>query len=97
MFHYYYESLYVKFINASTIMLIVMFQVGKQVPPVQDVPPPPPRPPPANQYVTLQQPIQSQTQRADTYVAFQHHEQLLHQFEQVCFINLCFVIVYIVC
>ena len=94
MFHYYYESLYVKFINALTIMLIVMlFQVSKQVSPVEDVPPPPP----ANQYVTLQQPIQSQTQRADTYVAFQHHEQLQHQFEQVCFINLCFVIVYIVC
>ena len=75
-------------------MLIVMFQV----PPVQDVPPPP-----VDQYVTMQSQSQSQW-RPQTFGACfeQPHEQLQLQeqqqeLEQVCFIKLCFVIVYIVC
>ena len=96
-------------------MLIVMFQVGQHVHPVQ----PPAQQylslqqaadisPPLQQYLTVQQapnisppdqhqylPLPTAPQWPQGYPGFQQDQQ--QQIEQVCFIQLCFVIVYIVC
>ena len=92
-------------------MLIVMFQVGQQMQQVHPVQPPPVQQyvslqqaanisPPVQQYVTLPMPMpmDSQTQWPDAFGGFEQQEQQQQQqFPQVCFIKLCFVIVYIVC